>query len=102
MRKGEESQPVGVGDPPIRVPSSPELTHGGTLTVPQWLHATPSRDSLVSLVVSQLLCLVFGLDEWREINIHSFHLLSASCLVSPKSSRAASEGAVAGQKFTTP
>lgn len=42
-----------------------------------------------------------GLDEWCEINIHGFHLLRVSCLVSPKSSRAASKGAVVGQKFTT-
>lgn len=45
----------------------------------------------------------FGPDEWPKINIHSFHLLRPSCLVSPKSSRAASnKGAAVGQKFTTP
>lgn len=29
VRKDEGSQPVGGGDPPSRVPSSPDLTHDG-------------------------------------------------------------------------
>lgn len=76
VRKDEGSQPVGgTRDPPIWVPSSPDLT--------------PNQESPLPLTGSWLLSsLGLERDEWREINIHSFHLLRVSCLVSPKSSSA--------------
>lgn len=60
-------------DSPSLVPASSDLTRDGSFV------ATPLSD-------------FYG----------TFHLLDTSCLLSPKFSRAASEGAVTGQKFTTP
>lgn len=90
VRNDNGSQPMGVGGPPCWVPSSRDQSQPRyTDSLPVAMRLSKSAEPCFSVGVLTSLARSFGPDEWPKINIHSFHLLRPSCLVSPKSSRAA-------------